>query len=98
MIQSGLEKNEQNLQNIILKFMDDQIRSNIISEEYNSGKYTFDILNKNNLQFPIRQRYVIAQHLSETFDYSQESIKKFLYLHNEVGNIDSDLKKVTRSL
>lgn len=98
MIQSGLEINEQNLQNIILKFTDDQIRSNIISEEYNSGKYTFDILNKNNLQFPIRQRYVIAQHLSETFDYSQESIKKFLYLHNEVGNIDSDLKKVTRSL
>lgn len=98
MKQTGLEINDQNLQNVELKFKNDQIRSNIISEEYNDGKYTFDILNKNNLQFPRRQRYVIAQILSETFNYNQEDIKRFLDLHNKVGNINSDLNNVTRSL
>ena len=56
------------------------------------------MLRHNSLQFPTRQRYVIADSVSDSFHYTNKDIERFKYINHEVGNINANLYNTTKNI
>ncbi len=79
----------------------DNSLSQVLTEINNQSmieKATNDILTRKKIQFPIRQRYVIAEKALDSFEYNSTGIEKFRNLHRDVGDINSIFSEVTKSI
>lgn len=90
MKQAGIEINYDNIKNYVNGLELSKAKQEAVSEEFQHGRDIWNILDFNEMQFPVRQRYVIAQTLM-----GKLSTEELVKLNYEVGNPDASLSKVT---
>lgn len=93
MKQAGIEINYDNIKNYVEGLELSEAKKEAVSEEFQHGRDIWNILDFNEMQFPIRQRYVIAQAL-----IGKLSTEELVKLNYEVGNPDASLTEVTSSI
>ena len=94
----GKDISYDNLSNLFNKYNECFDEYPVLKDEANDLRRINKILNNDDLSLRKSQRYVIAQVVSKEM-LNRDTLKQdFVQLHNEVGNVNSDLRNVYNSI